>query len=258
MSRSAFDELISGQLHLSQVAAPFSVGNDVLWPIAAMAIYVVMVAALQRDAKTRGTHRGVAPVVVQAYNIYIIIVSAGILVPTIFFRISGAAAGGTLQGAYCPPGGSVVSSGLRLCLWAYHVSKYTEYADTVFLVLKGKPVGNLHYFHHLVVTFTSWMWFRCEITWVADGVIFNTFVHCIMYYYYYLAGVGRPPWWKKYVTALQIFQFVMSFVATSIWAYYHFTVGCSFLRVILFSVAFNGWLLVMFISFFMQSYSKKK
>lgn len=204
-----------------------------------------------RQARVKA--RGVSPSVVQFYNIFIIAVSAAILVPTVFFRLMGAT---SLQKAYCPSGSAVVSHGLRMCLWAYHVSKYSEYTDTAFLLLKGKPVNNLHFWHHLVVTFTSWTWFRCEIEWVADGVIFNTFVHCIMYYYYYLAGIGKPPWWKKWVTSLQILQFVSSFVATSFWAYYHATVGCQYTSVILLSVGFNAWLLVMFNLFYSRAYKQ--
>lgn len=228
-------------------------GNDVLWPLIGMSCYVVMTGLLSKQNKDQP--KGVEPNVVQKYNIFIIAVSAGILVPTAYYRILGAT---SLQKAYCPSGARVVSDGLRMCLWAYHMSKYAEYADTVFLIVKGKPVGNLHFWHHLVVTFTSWTWFRAEVEWVADGVIFNTFVHCIMYYYYYLAGIGKHPWWKKYVTSLQILQFVSSFAFTSIWAYYHFTVGCQFLNLILVSVMFNGWLLVMFVSFYISSYSAKK
>lgn len=230
------------------------IGVDVLWPLAAMALYVAMVKGLQADLRRNGGKpRGVPANIVQSFNVFIIAVSAGILIPTAFFRIISVA---SMQGAYCPSG-AVLSTGLRACLWAYHVSKYTEYADTAFLILKGKEVGNLHFWHHLVVTFTSWTWFRCEVTWVADGVMFNTFVHCIMYYYYYLAQKKMPPWWKKYVTSLQIFQFVTSFICSAIWLYYHITVGCQFLRVILISIIFNGWLLVMFLMFYGKSYTKK-
>jgi len=51
---------------------------------------------------------------------------------------------------------------------------------------------------------------------------------------------------------------MMSFVATAIWGFYHFSVGCHHVRVISVSVAFNGWLLFMFISFFGNTYKKTK
>lgn len=28
-----------------------------------------------------------------------------------------------------------------------------------------------------------------------------------MYYYYYLTTIGKSPWWKKYITSMQITQF---------------------------------------------------
>jgi hypothetical protein len=247
---SVVDAVISNSLQLSVVNAPFGIGVDVLWPLTGMALYVVMVKVL--EAKFR--KNGVPASLVKFYNIFIMAVSAGILAPTLYFRFAGFT---SLQKAYCPSGGAAVSEGLRLCLWAYHVSKYSEYADTAFLILKDKDVGSLHFWHHLIVTFTSWTWLRCEIEWVADGVIFNTFVHCIMYYYYYLGCCGRSPWWKKYVTSLQIVQFVSSFVATGIWSYFHLTVGCGFVKVIAISVAFNAWLLCMFVAFYSTTYKKK-
>lgn len=248
---SPIEVWVSDWLNLSEVSIPLGVGLDVLWPLIGMASYVLMAIPFRTSVSNfKGLDK-----LKQAYNIFIIVVSAAILLPTIYFRLLGAT---SWQKAYCPSGSKVVSDGLRVCLWAYHMSKYAEYADTVFLIVQGKEVGNLHFWHHLVVTFTSWTWFRAEVEWVADGVIFNTFVHCLMYYYYYLTGMGIRPWWKKYVTSLQILQFVTSFIATSIWAYYHFTVGCHFLTLIGISVAFNGWLLLMFVSFYLSSYGNKK
>lgn len=250
---SALDAWVASALELSEVQAPLGIGQDVLWPLCGMAAYVVMVKGLSLGSGK--SPRGVEPSVVQAYNMFIIAVSAGILFSTLYFRILGFT---SLQKAYCPIGAGAVSDGLRWCLWAYHVSKYFEYTDTAFLLLKGKEANTLHYWHHLIVTFTSWTWYRCEIEWVADGIIFNTAVHCVMYYYYYLAGIGRPPWWKRYVTSFQIMQFCWSFVCTAIWASYHALVGCRYLAVILISVSFNGWLLFMFFDFYGKTYGKKE
>eukprot|EP00928_Gymnodinium_smaydae_P012943 TRINITY_DN14722_c1_g1_i2.p1 TRINITY_DN14722_c1_g1~~TRINITY_DN14722_c1_g1_i2.p1 ORF type:complete len:257 (-),score=42.09 TRINITY_DN14722_c1_g1_i2:107-877(-) len=253
--QSSPDRLVSQFLGLSSIDVPLQLGVDVLWPLVGIVGYATMVRILQSDLSRRGKPRGVPVQAVQVYNVGIIAASACILVGTLYFRILGAT---SWQKAYCPSGERVVSEGLRLCLWAYHVSKYAEYADTLFLLLKGKGVETLHYWHHLVVTFTSWTWMRSEVEWVADGVIFNTFVHCIMYYYYYLAANGTPPRWKKYLTGLQITQFMSSFVATAFWFNFHVKVGCGFQRVISISVMFNAWLLCMFIAFYKSSYSKRK
>ena len=43
------------------------------------------------------------------------------------------------------------------------------------------------------------------------GCALNCFVHCVMYGYYFLAGLGpavrRYLWWKRYLTQLQMIQF---------------------------------------------------
>ena len=35
-------------------------------------------------------------------------------------------------------------------VYLFYVSKYAEFADTVFLIVKGKSVSWLHYLHHMV------------------------------------------------------------------------------------------------------------
>ena len=47
------------------------------------------------------------------------------------------------------------------------------------------------------------------------GGIFNALVHAIMYTYYFLAAMGpqfqKYLWWKRYLTQLQLLQFVSVF-----------------------------------------------
>jgi len=37
----------------------------------------------------------------------------------------------------------------------------------------------------------------------------NCVVHIFMYYYYCLRSVGRVVWWRKYITQMQLVQFVL-------------------------------------------------
>lgn len=41
-----------------------------------------------------------------------------------------------------------------------------------------------------------------------------------MYYYYYLAERGVFVWWKKYITKVQIVQFIFDIVTHFMWYYY--------------------------------------
>ena len=63
------------------------------------------------------------------------------------------------------------------------------------------------------------VWWGVKLAPGGHGTFFgllNTFVHVIMYTYYMLAAVGpqmqKYLWWKKYLTLLQIVQFVMVFL----------------------------------------------
>lgn len=49
-------------------------------------------------------------------------------------------------------------------------------------------------------------------------VVFNSFIHTIMYFYYSLATLGYQPFWKRYLTTLQIVQF-----------FFAGTMGCSYI-----------------------------
>jgi len=91
--------------------------------------------------------------------------------------------------------------------------KYLELLDTVFLVLKKKPLAFLHVYHHAVTAFLCFTQLngRTSISWVVISL--NLAVHVFMYYYYYATAGGKRIWWKKYLTTMQITQFVVDLLA---------------------------------------------
>merc|ERR1712130_1050270 len=100
---------------------------------------------------------------------------------------------------------------IRMAQWcvSFYLSKYYELLDTVFLVLRKKQLTVLHLFHHSIVIPISWMAVHAGIYmgWITS--FNNTAVHIIMYYYFAIYALGQRPWWKKYLTSLQILQFVI-------------------------------------------------
>ena len=86
-------------------------------------------------------------------------------------------------------------------------SKYYEFIDTFLLVLKKKPLKFLHVYHHIVTLYLVFVALATNATFGWVLMIANCFVHTIMYSYYALTNLGRRPWWKKYLTKLQIAQF---------------------------------------------------
>ncbi|KIL57896.1 hypothetical protein M378DRAFT_112512 [Amanita muscaria Koide BX008] len=100
--------------------------------------------------------------------------------------------------------------------------KYIELIDTVFLALKKKPLHFLHVFHHSATVFLCYTQLngRNSMSWLI--VILNLSVHVIMYYYYYATAGGARFWWKKYLTTMQIAQFVIDLCAGYFGIYSHF------------------------------------
>ena len=72
----------------------------------------------------------------------------------------------------------------RLFVWAatsFYYSKYVEYLDTAWLVLKGKPVSFLQTFHHFGAPWDMYLglYLKNEGLWIF--VFLNAFIHTLMY-----------------------------------------------------------------------------
>lgn len=142
--------------------------------------------------------------------------------------------------------------------------KVWEFIDTFLLALRKKPVPFLHSYHHSATLLLTWVQLNehsgCQ--WVP--IVINLWVHVFMYYYYSCSALKIRIWWKKYLTSLQISQFVIDVSVVS-YAYYVFikagfdentcygtTRGAVFGLAILFSY------LALFIRFYVSTYVKKK
>ncbi|ALC47357.1 CG2781, partial [Drosophila busckii] len=106
----------------------------------------------------------------------------------------------------------------RGCWW-YYFSKFTEFFDTFFFVMRKRydQVSTLHVIHHGIMPVS--VWWGVKFTPGGHSTFFgflNTFVHIFMYAYYMLAAMGpkvqKYLWWKKYLTVLQMIQFVLVMV----------------------------------------------
>jgi len=113
------------------------------------------------------------------------------------------------------------SCGLWVMLFIY--SKYLELADTVFIVLRKKPLSFLHWYHHVTVLLYTWDAYVQEQPPGLYFVSMNYSVHAIMYFYYFLAAVmKKPPRWAVFVTILQISQMFIGVYVTGWGLYYSF------------------------------------
>ncbi len=102
----------------------------------------------------------------------------------------------------------------------YLMSKPLELGDTMFLILLGKPLLTLHWCHHVLTFIFTWL---CGVYGSYSGVLMghlNAHVHAVMYGYFTL--VWFFPCIQKYskwITAIQIAQFVIVLVLFPWYAY---------------------------------------
>eukprot|EP00698_Gefionella_okellyi_P006254 TRINITY_DN15645_c0_g1_i1.p1 TRINITY_DN15645_c0_g1~~TRINITY_DN15645_c0_g1_i1.p1 ORF type:complete len:261 (-),score=19.27 TRINITY_DN15645_c0_g1_i1:524-1306(-) len=102
-------------------------------------------------------------------------------------------------------------------LWTilFVLSKIPEMVDTLFIVLRKRPLTFLHWYHHVTVMLYCW---HAVASYSANGLWFaamNLTVHAVMYLYYFLTALGYRPSWGQFVTRMQIAQMVIGVVVVA-------------------------------------------
>lgn len=253
--------LEEGFRYLSSLADPRVQG----WPMVDSPITVISVVAVYVSfVTTVGPHwmRDRKPYnlkpLIMAYNLANVIASAYFAVQ--FFRRT--YFGGGYNWACQPVDYSDNPKAVALThlVWWYLLLKIADLLDTVFFVLTKKQshVTVLHVAHHAMVVCTVWLVLKyaCGGNNMLTGAV-NSCVHVIMYGYYFLSLLGpsvqKYLWWKRYITQIQLIQFV-GLVAHAISPLF---VRCGF-------PVFFSWLciseciffFVMFYRFYRNSYKK--
>jgi len=158
---------------------------------------------------------------------------------------------------------------LELFYFINYLFKFYELGDTFFMALSKKNLEFLHVYHHSA---TIWLCYsqligNTSVQWFV--ITLNLLVHVLMYYYYARSAMGVQIWWKKYLTTLQIVQFVLDLFIVFYCTWVHFSglhipdivgrqdchgtetaafVGCGIL----------SSYLVLFVQFFKHTYSQRK
>ncbi|GAB5365004.1 hypothetical protein AAMO2058_001019000 [Amorphochlora amoebiformis] len=142
--------------------------------------------------------------------------------------------------------------------WITHLfywSKYVEFADTIFMILKNKPVSWLHFYHHCGAAITMGLLARVgnEGTWIF--VSLNGGIHTFMYAYYGLALVGIRFKAKWLITMMQIVQFLVGFYLFYTYRFVQcFYDSFPLMLTYYWTYSYVGVLLCFFTNFFITSY----
>ncbi|CAN0169775.1 unnamed protein product [Ectocarpus sp. 12 AP-2014] len=103
---------------------------------------------------------------------------------------------------------------------AFVFSKIPELGDTIFVVLRKKPLIFLHWYHHVTVLLYCWHSYFEQTTYGLYFISMNYTVHALMYLYYGLAGMRIRLCKPHYITTMQISQMVVGIAVCVAGGYY--------------------------------------
>jgi len=228
------------------------------WPVAAICLsYYILVRFIgPRFMKDRPAF-DVQKIMI-AYNFIQTFFSLWIFSGTCYFFLTGR------YNWICQPvdySNGVDGSYAAVMTWWYFFSKFTDFFDTFFFILRKKfnQCSTLHVVHHGIMPFTTW--------WVARFVgggqslfagFLNMGIHTLMYFYYLLSACGpqvqKHLWWKRYLTSMQLIQFVLVFIHAMVPIFY----DCNFPKIFSYVILSHGAMFfALFSNFYIQSYTKK-
>jgi hypothetical protein len=165
------------------------------------------------------------------------------------------AARGGLVGVACAP----LSAEEERWALVFYYSKFYEFVDTWLVVFSHKRPIFLQTFHHVGIVVTMHACLAIHGPGVLMLTAFNATVHVAMYAYYALASLGLKPAGARYLTSMQIAQFLVGVGATS-GAYVSRAGACADARVALATAlthAYTAALVALFARFYRARYATR-
>ena len=149
-----------------------------------------------------------------------------------------------------------------LWAWLFMWSKLPELIDTLFIIIRKKPLGFLHWYHHVTVLSYCWLAYYQK---TGSGIIFLTMnytVHSIMYAYYCMSALKCVPksFPSQIITVAQIAQMVAgthATVVTCLAVYYDEKCDISMEMCVCGAVMYGSYL-YLFLEFFVNRFIFKK
>lgn len=161
--------------------------------------------------------------------------------------------------------------GLTFYAYLFYLSKFYEILDTVIILLKGKPSSLLQSYHHSGAILCMWSGVRYQSSPIWIFVVFNSFMHSLMYFYFTLCclNIKLPKIFKQTLTTLQILQFIIggSLAVIHLFVRYHNLINDDFnscistaeqALAVYINVFYLAPLTLLFGAFYLDSYKKKK
>lgn len=157
---------------------------------------------------------------------------------------------------------AIFARGVDEAFWHFYMNKLTDLLDTIFFVLRKKQshITFLHVYHHIsmvILTYGVGKYFA-GVEGQLTGLI-NIIVHILMYFYYTISSFGNTFTFhlkfKKYLTRLQIAQFVIVLVHSVIAHSFSCGFNLIVIKFFMFEAIAN---LVLFLNFYHKTYGKER
>lgn len=131
-----------------------------------------------------------------------------------------------LYAALVGPDESFYQGPVGFWLLLFVLGKIVEFGDTLFLLMSGRRVMFLHWFHHATVFPCSWYALQYKIPMFRPCSTINYLVHAVMYSYFALNdttlckdNAAFKVQWAQRITTLQCTQFVLDLIVIGVGAY---------------------------------------
>lgn len=201
---------MSARIDWFKVASEFKFRDTNPWvPVAGTVAYLTVVFGLKFLLAAVGARPVELKLAFAAHNALLCVLSVAMLAGVVEgVWAEWSANGHDVFELYCDRA-QRLNTGGRLWFWVYvfYLSKFYEFVDTLFLVVRQKPLTFLHVYHHASTVVVAYLGLYDNASYCWIAVAQNSFVHVLMYYYYCVRGFGINPWWKRYLTVMQMIQF---------------------------------------------------
>jgi len=149
---------------------------------------------------------------------------------------------------------------LKYYVYLHYLSKYLDYFDTYFIILKRKEkqqLSFLHVYHHSTI---SLLWAFLVNNGHGNGTVtycafINSLIHFIMYSHYLVTSLGYKNPLKKIVTMSQIGQFYSCIIHSVLVLLYENIVPKSYAFL---EFSYHISLIILFTNFYKKTYNINK
>uniref|UniRef100_A0A8R1I574 Elongation of very long chain fatty acids protein n=1 Tax=Caenorhabditis japonica TaxID=281687 RepID=A0A8R1I574_CAEJA len=147
-------------------------------------------------------------------------------------------------------------SGYWIFLWV--LSKIPELMDTVFIVLRKRPLIFMHWYHHALTGYYAIVCYHEDAVHMVWVVWMNYIIHAFMYGYYLLKSLkfNIPPSVAQAITTSQMIQFAISIFAQVHVTYRHYVDGVEGLAYSFRGTAIGFFMLTTYFYLWIQFYKE--